>query len=98
MTRAEVLAQLALAGDYAAAHPGRPFEAERALDWAVASGRIPPFANPLARALTAEAMREALERGRFRVDADGTVIEPDVGAAEGLGTGQPPPPPGAGGD
>jgi hypothetical protein len=97
MTRDEVLTLLALADDYAASHPGLSFEAEQVLDWAVARGRIPPFANRLARALAAETMGEALELAWVRIDGDGTVIEPDVGAAEGLAPGQPPPPPGPAG-
>jgi hypothetical protein len=77
MTRDEILALLALAEDYAAAHPGQSFEGEQVVDWAVTRGRIPPFANPLARALAADTMREALRRARVRIDADGTVSEWD---------------------
>jgi hypothetical protein len=78
MTREEVFAQLALVDDHGAVHPSQAFEAEQVLDWAVARGRIPPFANRLARALAAETMREALRRARVRIDADGTVSERDV--------------------
>ena len=74
MTRDEMLA---LVDDYAASHPGQTFEAEQVLDWAVARGHIPPFASPLARALAAETMREALERARVRIDAEGTVDTSD---------------------
>jgi hypothetical protein len=78
MTRDEMLAQLVLADNYTASYPGQPLEAEQVLDRAVARGRIPPFANRLARALAAENMREALQRALVRIDADGTLGERDA--------------------
>ncbi len=102
MTREELLAQLALVDDYRAAHGGQALAVEQVLDWAVARGRIPPFANPLARALAAETMREAVQRERVRIDADGTLSERDVDLSdaavdrnevfEGLASEQPAPP------